>query len=73
VETITLTTPTVHCRSCKLNIEETLEELSGVAGSDVDVDAKRVTITFDPAAVDRTAITAAIEASGYPVSDSSSS
>jgi copper chaperone CopZ len=73
VETITLTAPTVHCRSCKLTIEETLDELSGVASSDVDFDAKRVTVTFDPAAVDRTAITAAIEAAGYPVSDSSSS
>ncbi len=73
METITLTAPTVHCRSCKLTIEETLEELSGVAGSNVDLDAKRVTVTFDPDAVDRTAITAAIETAGYPVSDSSSS
>jgi copper chaperone CopZ len=44
-----------------------------VEGSDVDVDAKRVTVTFDPVAVDRAAITAAIEAAGYPVNDSSSS
>ena len=73
METITLTVPTVHCRSCKLTIEETLEELSGVAGSDVDLDARRVTVTFDPDAVDRTAIAAAIETAGYPVSDSSSS
>ena len=73
METITLTAPTVHCRACKLNIEETLEELPGVGGSDVDVDAKRVTVTFDPVAIDRNAIAAAIEAAGYPVSDSSSS
>jgi copper chaperone CopZ len=73
VETITLNAPTVHCRSCKLNIEETLDELHGVAGSDVDVDAKQVTITFDPEAVDGTAIVAAIEHAGYPVSDSSHS
>jgi copper chaperone CopZ len=73
VQTIALTAPTVHCRACKLNIEETLEELPGVEGSDVDVDAKRVTVIFDPSAVDRTAITAAIEAAGYPVSDSSNS
>jgi copper chaperone CopZ len=73
VETITLTAPTVHCRSCQLNIEESLAELPGVTASAVDLDAKLVTVTFDPAAVDRTAITSAVEAAGYPVNDSSSS
>jgi periplasmic mercuric ion binding protein len=58
--------PTVHCRACKLNIEEALEEVEGVAASDVDVDAKRVTVTFDDARVDLAAITSAIEAAGYP-------
>jgi copper chaperone CopZ len=67
MESITFIVPTVHCRSCKLNIEEALEELDGVAGSDVDVDAKRVTVTYDPAAVDRATINAAIEEAGYPV------
>lgn len=67
MQTITFTVPTVHCRSCKLNIEEVLAELDGVAASDVDVDGKRVTVTHDPAAVDRATITAAIEEAGYPV------
>ena len=67
MDTVTFTVPTVHCRSCQLNIEEALAELDGVAASDVDVDAKRVTITHDPAAVDRAALTAAIEAAGYAV------
>jgi hypothetical protein len=43
------------------------------ASSDVDVDTERVSVTFDPGAVDRIAINAAREAAGYPVSDSSSS
>jgi copper chaperone CopZ len=67
METITFIVPTVNCRSCKLNIEEALEELDGVAASDVDVDAKRVTVTHDPGAVDRATINAAIEEAGYPV------
>ena len=66
--TIELDVPTVHCRSCKLNIEESLEEVSGVGGCNVDLDAKRVTVDYDPATVDLTAITAAIEDAGYPVS-----
>ena len=64
---ITVSVPTVHCQSCKLNIEESLEELDGVATSKVDVDTKRVTVTFDPDTVAPDAITAAIEAAGYPV------
>ncbi len=67
MQTIQLDVPTVHCRSCKLNIEESLEEVSGVASSEVDVDAKQVQITFDPDQVDAPAVIAAIEAAGYPV------
>ena len=65
--TVTLAVPTVHCRSCQLNITETLEELPGVATSRVDLDAKQVTVEFDPATVDTAAITAAVEDAGYPV------
>jgi copper chaperone len=60
--------PTVHCTACKLNIEESLEELAGISESSVDLDAKRVTVDYDEAVVDRAAITAAIEAAGYPAS-----
>jgi mercuric ion binding protein len=67
MDTITLSVPTVHCRSCKLNIEESLEEVAGVSSSDVDVDAKQVTVTFDGAAVEPAAIRSAIETAGYPV------
>ncbi len=67
METLSISVPTVHCTSCKLNIQESLEELAGVATSDVDVDAKQVTVTFDPAEVEPVAITAAIEDAGYPV------
>jgi copper chaperone CopZ len=67
VETINLNLPTVHCRSCKLTIEETLDELHGVVASEVDLDAKLVTITLDPNAVDQATITTAIEDAGYTV------
>ena len=63
-----LDVPTVHCRSCKLNIEDSLDELPGVTSSEVDVDSKQVTVTYDAQAVDREAIKAAIEAAGYPIS-----
>jgi Cu+-exporting ATPase len=65
--TTELAVPTVHCRACKLNIEESLEDVAGVTGSVVDLDAKRVTVDYDPATVDLTTITAPIEDAGYPV------
>lgn len=67
METLNVSVPTVHCTSCKLNIQESLEDLAGVATSDVDVDAKQVTVIYDPATVDPGAITAVIEDAGYPV------
>ena len=67
METLNLNVPTVHCRSCKLTIEETLEELDGVADSDVDLDTKHVTVAYDPDTVEVAAITAAIEQAGYAV------
>jgi copper chaperone CopZ len=67
VETINLSVPTVHCRACQLNIEESLEELTGVESSAVDLDAKRVTVSYDPSTIGLDAITAAIEQAGYAV------
>jgi copper chaperone CopZ len=65
---VTLNVPTVHCRSCKLNIEETLEELDGVTASDVDLDAKTVTVNFDPAVVSAEVIASTVTDAGYPAS-----
>jgi|HigsolmetaAR202D_1030399.scaffolds.fasta_scaffold38391_2 copper chaperone CopZ len=67
VQTIELAVPTVHCTACKLNIEEGLEEVAGVVASEVDLDAKRVRVEYDPATVDEATITKAIEDAGYPV------
>jgi copper chaperone CopZ len=66
--TLDLNVPTVHCTACKLNIEESLEEVPGVASSAVDLEAKRVTVEYDADAADPDSIKAAIEAAGYPVS-----
>jgi copper ion binding protein len=68
METVTLSLPTVHCQACKLNIEESLDELEGVSANDVDLDAKTVTVSFDPDKVDVERISAAIREAGYPVS-----
>ncbi len=65
--TILLAVPTVHCTACKLNIEERLDEVGGVERCDVDLDAKRVRVDYNPTLVGPAAITAAIEDAGYQV------
>lgn len=64
--TTELAVPTVHCQSCKLNIEESLDELAGVTRAEVDLDAKRVSVDYDPDRLDPAAVATAIEAAGYP-------
>jgi copper chaperone CopZ len=65
--TIDLAVPTVHCTSCKLNIEERLEEVDGVDSSVVDLESRRVRVEYDPSIVEPGAIRAAVEDAGYPV------
>ncbi len=67
--TIELSVPTVHCRSCQLNIEESLDDVAGVHAATVDLATKLVSVDYDSHAVDAATIAAAIEAAGYPVSD----
>ena len=65
--TLDVAVPTVHCNACKLNIEESLEELAGVNNVSVDLAGKRVQVDYDSDTVDNAAITATIEAAGYPI------
>jgi copper chaperone CopZ len=67
METVTLSVPTVHCHACKLNIEETLDELDGVDESTVDVATRTVTFTYDPDVVELPEITDVLGDAGYPV------
>jgi copper chaperone CopZ len=67
MDTVTLRTPSIHCRSCEMNIVEALEEVEGVDATVVDLEAKSVTVTFDEALVEPATIEAAIEQAGYPV------
>ena len=67
METVTLSVPSVHCHACKLNIEEALDELTGVDSSTVDLATRSVTLTYDPDVVELPEIKEAIEDAGYPV------
>ena len=55
----------MHCNSCGLLVDETLEELDGVIRSATDVRRGRVQVEFEPAVVNVEDITAAIDDLGY--------
>jgi copper chaperone len=59
--------PEVSCGHCKSAIEGALGTLSGVEESVVDIEGRVVSVDFDEAVVDRTAVVRAIESAGYSV------
>jgi Cu+-exporting ATPase len=55
----------MHCASCGMLIDETLEDLPGVSRSQTSVRAGRTTVEADPSIVTTDAILAAIKDAGY--------
>lgn len=64
-ENVTLVITGMHCASCGLLIDETLEELPGVISSSTDLRRERTTVDYDPAQTDLPLITAEIVKLGY--------
>ncbi len=64
-DTLTYTVPGMSCGHCRAAITEEVEQVAGVASVDVDLDAKRVTVTGS--GVQDAAVRAAIDEAGYEV------
>ncbi len=63
--TYSFTVTGMHCGSCGLLIDETLEEIHGVHRSQTSVRAGRTLVDIDPAVADPDTLAAAITALGY--------
>ena len=61
----TLALAEMHCAHCVLSVRKTLDALDGVTVHAVEIGTAR--ISYDPEAVARDTITAALEKKGYPV------
>ena len=59
----------MHCAACAGRIEHALLELAGMQQAQVNFATEKATVHFDPAALDRPAISRKIEAVGYGVPD----
>jgi copper chaperone CopZ len=55
----------MHCTSCSLLIDETLEDLDGVHRSTTKLRKRRTVVEFDPATCATERIVAAIAEAGY--------
>jgi len=55
------------CASCVRRVERALQKVDGVSAVSVNLATDEATVAFDPAKVDRTSLTTAIESAGYGV------
>jgi copper chaperone len=56
----------MHCASCGILIDQTVEELAGVRSSHTDLRRGRTTVQYDPGGITLAQIVAAIADTGYP-------
>ena len=67
VETMTVTAPDISCEHCRRAIEGAVGALPGVGSVHVEVPARIVRVSYDPARVSRQQIEATLDDEGYPV------
>lgn len=67
MQTIELKTGGMHCSSCSMLIQMSVDELPGVAEVDANYGTGRTTVRFDPARVTEAQIADAIRDAGYTV------
>ncbi len=67
METKVFRVPGMTCGHCKMAVTQAVKGLAGVAGVEVDLASKKVTVSYDAARVSDRDIRAAIEEAGYDV------
>jgi copper chaperone len=64
-DTLTYTVPGVSCGHCRTAITDEVKTIDNVAGIDVDLDSKLVTVRGEN--LDESAVRAAIDEAGYEI------
>jgi copper chaperone len=67
MESVTLVSPDISCGHCQQTIEREVGGMQGVERVAVDIDTKRVAVTYDPARTSRETIVQKLDEEGYPV------
>jgi copper chaperone CopZ len=69
MRSISLVVPAISCAHCKQTVESTLKGFEGVQEAIVDIDNKRVALTYDPDKVELSKLEEALSEEGYDVAD----
>ena len=61
----TIDTPTLQCAQCQTTVKRVVENVDGVRGVSVDLEAKQVRVSYDDGSTWPEALAAAIVSAGY--------
>ena len=64
---VVLAVPDVSCGHCQESIEGGLRDVAGIGSVSVDIDAKTVSLSFDPTIISEPSIDSHLEDLGYEV------
>lgn len=64
--TTTLAVPGMTCPTCPITIKKSLQKVDGVSGVTSDIEKRTVTVTYDDARTQPSALTQATADAGYP-------
>jgi mercuric ion binding protein len=64
-KTVTLSVPGMNCGACPITINKALSKVPGVARTEVNLDNREVTVTFDDARTDVEGLMRATQDAGY--------
>ena len=67
MQTTTFSAPGIVCGGCASSIQRALGGIPGVQNVQVDIEAKTVTVTHDPAQAPRETLAAALDDAGFSV------
>jgi len=65
-QTVTLSVPGMNCAACPITVKKALLAVPGVSKTDVSLDKRTATVTFDDAKTSLDALRDATEDAGYP-------
>jgi copper chaperone len=68
METVTINVDGMTCGGCVASVTRVLKATPGVSEANVELAAKRATVTFDPAKTSVPALKSAIDDAGYAAS-----
>lgn len=65
-KTVTLSVPEMTCAACPITVKKALGKVAGVSKTEVSLERREATVTFDDARTNVDALTRATRDAGYP-------